>query len=161
MPHHIRWMTSRDLHPVALIEAATFAEPCTAREVYRTLRSRTCIGMVAEINDRIDGYMVYELHDAHLSLLLFGVAPDARRRGVGTRLLDHLKYKCYSHRRDYLTLDVIDTETPAHLFLRYNDFRAVAVRGPLYRFEWHMRDGDREHFEREQSYSRLRRHKEY
>ena len=57
------------------------------------------IGMVAERGERVLGFMIYELHKTRLHLLNFAVANDARRRGVGSQMVDKLIGKLSSQRR--------------------------------------------------------------
>ncbi len=59
---HVRWMIRRDMSDVLAIESESFEFPWSEEEFVRCLRQRNCIGMVAELDDRIVGYMIYELH---------------------------------------------------------------------------------------------------
>ncbi len=83
--------------------------------------------MVAEHNDRIIGFMIYELHKNRLHVLNFAVAPDHRRTGVGTQMVAKLIGKLSSHRRSKITLAVRERNLPAQLFFRSQDFKAVRV----------------------------------
>ena len=58
---HIRWMIRRDMAEVLAIEADSFEYPWSEDDFIRCLRQRNVIGMVAELDDRIVGFMVYEL----------------------------------------------------------------------------------------------------
>ena len=62
---HIRWMIRRDYAEVLAIEARGFEFPWCEDDFIRCLRQRNCIGMVAERDDRVAGFMVYELHKFH------------------------------------------------------------------------------------------------
>ena len=76
---HIRWMIRRDMAEVLEIERSAFEFPWFEEEFIRCLRQRNCIGMVAEANHQIVGFMIYELHKAKLHILNFAVAPEFRR----------------------------------------------------------------------------------
>ena len=82
---HIRWMIRRDMPEVLEIEERSFEFPWTEEDFIRCLRQRNCIGMVAEHDERVVGFMIYELHKTRLHLLNFCVHRDLRRRGVGTQ----------------------------------------------------------------------------
>ena len=124
---HIRWMIRRDLQDVMLIERAGFDHPWTEGEFLHCLRQRNCIGMVAEQDERIVGYMLYELTRSRLHLLNFAVAPPVRRTGVGTQMVGKLFGKMHTHRRGRITLAVRERNLPAQLFFRAMDFRASKV----------------------------------
>ncbi|HEX6986793.1 MAG TPA: GNAT family N-acetyltransferase, partial [Planctomycetaceae bacterium] len=83
----IRWLIRRDMADVLAIERASFEYAWTEEDFLCCLRQRNCIGMVAERDGRIVGFMIYELHKARLRLLNFAVATDARRHRVGTQMV--------------------------------------------------------------------------
>jgi ribosomal-protein-alanine N-acetyltransferase len=88
--------------------------------------------MVAEHDDRVVGFMVYELHKTRIHVLNFAVAPGYRRRGVGSQMLAKLTGKLSSQRRTRIVLEVRETNLSAQLFFRENGFRAVSVLKEYY-----------------------------
>src|SRR6188474_3566621 len=86
-PVHIRWMIRRDMPEVLTIEEQAFEFPWSEEDFIRCLRQRNCIGMVAEHNERVVGFMIYELHKNRLHILNFAVQEEFRRRGVGTQMI--------------------------------------------------------------------------
>lgn len=72
---HIRWMIRRDMPEVLAIEAASFEFPWLEDDFIRCLRQRNCIGMVAEHDDRVVGFMIYELNKSRIQVLNFATAP--------------------------------------------------------------------------------------
>jgi ribosomal-protein-alanine N-acetyltransferase len=124
---HMRWMIRRDLPEVLQIEQQSFEFPWTEEEFYRCLRQRNCIGMVAECDNQVVGYMVYELCTTRIHLLNFAVAPAYRRRGVGRQMIQKLVGKLSAQGRTRIVLEVRETNLPAQLFFRACQFRAVAV----------------------------------
>jgi len=129
---HIRWMIRRDMPEVLAIEAGGFEFPWCEDDFIRCLRQRNCIGMVAEHEDRVAGFMIYELHKARIHVLNFAVADDYRRRGVGSQMIAKLIAKLSSQRRSRLALEVRETNLAAQLFFRENGFRAVSVLRSYY-----------------------------
>ncbi len=129
---HIRWMIRRDMVEVLRIEAASFEFPWTEDDFLRCLQQRNCIGMVAEHEDRILGFMIYELHKTRLHVLNFAVAEQARRRGVGSQMVDKLVSKLSPERRTQILLEVRETNLPAQLFFRESGFRATNVLREFY-----------------------------
>ena len=124
---HIRWMIRRDMPEVLDIEADSFEFPWSEEDFIRCLRQRNCIGMVAEHDDRVVGFMVYELNRTRLHVLNFAVAADCRRCGIGTQMIAKLTGKLSAGRRTRLVLEVRETNLPAQLFFRQSRFRAVSV----------------------------------
>ena len=129
---HIRWMIRRDMPAVLDIEAESFEFPWLEEDFIRCLRQRNCIGMVVECDDRVVGFMVYELNKTRLHMLNFAVAPQFRRLGVGSQMLDKLIGKLSAQRRSRIMLEVRETNLAAQLFFRENGFRAVSVLRKYY-----------------------------
>jgi ribosomal-protein-alanine N-acetyltransferase len=129
---HIRWMIRRDMPEVLDIEAESFEFPWLEEDFIRCLRQRNCIGMVAEHDDRVVGFMVYELNKTRLHMLNFAVAVDYRRRGVGSQMVAKLIGKLSAQRRTRVVLEVRETNLAAQLFFRENGFRAVSVLRAYY-----------------------------
>ena len=129
---HIRWMIRRDMSEVLEIEQNSFEFPWSEDDFIRCLRQRNCIGMVAEADDRVVGFMIYELHKNQLHVLNFAVRPDARRRGVGVQMVNKLIGKLSQQRRNRIVLEIRETNLAAQLFFRNLDFRAVSVLRDYY-----------------------------
>ncbi len=90
------------------------------------------MGMVALIEDRVVGQMIYELHRTRLHLLNFAVLPAMQRRGVGRGLIDKLKRGLSPKRRTRIVTDVRESNLDAQLFFRAMGFRAVDVLRDFY-----------------------------
>lgn len=129
---HIRWMIRRDMAEVLGIEKESFEFPWSEEDFVRCLRQRNCIGMVAEHDDSVVGYMIYELHKTRLHILNFAVARAARRLDAGTQMIEKLVGKLSSQRRSRITLEVRETNLAAQLFFRACEFRAVSVLRDFY-----------------------------
>ncbi|MEN6497323.1 MAG: ribosomal protein S18-alanine N-acetyltransferase [Thermoguttaceae bacterium] len=129
---HIRWMIRRDMPEILAIEQESFEFPWTEEDFIRCLRQRNCIGMVAEHEDRVVGFMIYELNKNRIQVLNFATAADVRRRGVGTLMVAKLIGKLSVQRRTRITLEVRETNLPAQLFFRATGFRAVSVLRSFY-----------------------------
>lgn len=129
---HIRWMIRRDMPEVLRAEQASFDYSWTEDDFLRCLRQRNCIGMVAEHDDRVVGFMIYELHKTKLHVLNFAVAPECRRVGIGTQMVHKLVGKLSSHRRTKITLAVRESNLAAQLFFRGQGFQATRVLREYY-----------------------------
>jgi [ribosomal protein S18]-alanine N-acetyltransferase len=129
---HIRWMIRRDMPAILAIEQESFPHPWREVEFIHCLRHRNCIGMCAEINDAIVGYMIYELHKNRLHVLNFAVAKEHQRKGVGTAMIQRLQGKLSHERRNRIMLEVREGNLPAQLFFRSLKFRAISVLADFY-----------------------------
>lgn len=129
---HIRWMIRRDMGDVLRIERDNFEFPWIDEDFIRCLRQRNCIGMIAEYEDRVVGFMIYELHHSRIHLLNFAVSPAYQRRGVGSQMLAKLAAKLTSQRRSRILLEIRETNLAAQLFFRENGFRAISVLHQYY-----------------------------
>lgn len=123
----IRWMIRRDMVDVLRIERDSFDFNWTEEDFLACLRQRNCIGMVAEHEGRVVGFMIYELHKTRLHILNFAVAPRCRRMNIGAQMIDKLINKLSQQRRQEIVLEVRETNLPAQLFFQSQGFRATCV----------------------------------
>ncbi len=123
----IRWMIRRDMNEVLKIEQESFDFEWTEEDFLSCLRQRNCIGMVAEQDNHVVGFMIYELHKNRLHILNFAVGPAMRRLGVGAQMIEKLINKLSQQRRQEITLEVRETNLAAQLFFHQQGFRAMGV----------------------------------
>lgn len=143
---HTRWMIRRDMPEVMEIENSSFDCPWSEDDFTKCLRQRNSIGFVAELDSRIIGHMIYELHQRRLCVLNFAVHPDFRRRKVGTQLIEKLRGKLSANRRNRITLAIRETNLNGQLFFSELGFRATSVERDYYDdsgedayvFQWRM-----------------------
>jgi len=129
---HIRWLIHKDFPSVLAIENASF-EFCWCEEDFiRCLRQRNCIGMVAEFDEQVIGYMIYELHKQGLHILNFAVHPAMRHLGVGSAMVQKLISKLSAGRRTRIMLEVREGNLEAQLFFKAQGFQAVRVLKDFY-----------------------------
>jgi len=120
-------MIRRDMPEVLAIEHAGFEYPWCEEEFLRVLRQRNCIGMVAELGEKVVGFMIYELHKNKLVILDFAVHPDFQRQGIGGQMVSKLVGKLSSHRRTKIVLHVRETNMSAQFFYGKQAFKATDV----------------------------------
>lgn len=129
---HIRWMIRRDMPAVLVIENRCFEFAWNEDDFIRCLRQRNCIGMVAEVNDKVVGFMIYELHKNRLHVLNFAVDPEHRRTSVGKSMIAKLLGKLSQERRNRIMLEVRETNLEAQLFFKAIGFKAISVLRDFY-----------------------------
>lgn len=123
----IRWMIRRDMPEVLGIEQESYENSLCEDDFLRCLRQRNCIGMVTEVDQKVLGFMIYELYKSKLSIINFAVHPDYRRQGIGTAMVDKLKDKLPLQRRTAIDLEIREKNLEAQLFFKSQDFRAVSI----------------------------------
>jgi len=123
----IRWLIRRDMGEVLDIEKEVAEVPWGEEEFLASMRRRNCIGMVAENDQYIKGFMIYELHKSKLRILNFAVDPDVQRKGIGTQMVERLVDKLSQQRRREITIELRETNLPAQYFFKAQDFKAVQV----------------------------------
>lgn len=129
---HIRWMLRRDLEEVLAIETACFEFPWTVEQFVNTLHHRDCIGYVAEHEERIVGYMLYEMNSVSVRILNLAVHPCLQGHTVGKQMIEKLTDKLSRKKRHKLTCEVRESNLDAQLFLRACGLQAVEVLNGFY-----------------------------
>lgn len=119
----IRWMIRRDMPSVLEIEGQSFEFPWTEGDFIDALRRSNHIGMVAEVNENVVGYMIYQTRKKERELVAFAVHPECRRIGVGRSLIGRLIAKLDPVRRSRIVTPVRETNLQAQLFFRSMGFR--------------------------------------
>ncbi len=140
---YIRWMIGEDLSKVLLIETESFEFPWTKNDFVCCLRQRNCIGMVVEheneVEDKVVGFMIYEVYKPGIEILNFAVHPDWRRQRIGTQMIRKLIGKLSAKSRKEIVLAVRETNLSAQLFFKECGFKAFTTLRKYY-------DDVREHY---------------
>jgi len=86
----IRWMRERDLEEILKIEKENFKYPWKKSYFEYDLRRPNAYCLVAELDNKIIGYLVaWEMAD-EIHLANISVAKNYQRKGVGTKLMNEL-----------------------------------------------------------------------
>lgn len=123
----IRHMIKRDLDEVLLIEEQAFQFAWTREEFCFCLARKTCLGIVAEYQEKIVGFSVYEFQEDCLQVLNFAVTAHLRRMSIGEQLVKTLICKMLSQNRNSIYLAVRETNLAAQLFFRQMGFEAEGI----------------------------------
>ena len=126
---HIRWMIARDMPEVMAIEHAIFDHPWCLEEFFRLIRQRNCIPMVAEYEEKIVGYMLYQVYPHKIFLLNLACHPEFRHRGVGRQFVAKLlrKLKESQGKRTHLRMRIRETNANARDFFQILGFRGTGL----------------------------------
>lgn len=149
---HIRWMIRCDMPEVQKIENESFEFPWSDDDFIRCLRQSNCVGMVAEYDEQVVGFFIYELYSSLLDVLNFAVKPCVWRNRIGTAMVDKLKSKLTPKQRNNISTKVRETNLDGQLFFAAQGFIAVDVLREYYnvtdedayvmRFDYPMSGGE-------------------
>lgn len=132
---NVRWMIAKDLESTVSIDGATSDSPWSEEEFRTCLRQRNCIGMVAEQDEDILGYIVYELHKNRLVVVRMGFLPESMLNGVGEAMIEKLIGKLSHDKRRVLQVNINERDLATQLFLRDMGFIATPC-GDEIQFEY-------------------------
>ena len=128
----LRPLTKADLAAVLAIEEASFSSPWTRESFLNELHSAHSQLTVAEQQGRIVGYLCcwYVADEVHI--LDIAVHPDARRQGIGERLLCHAFAVGRQKAARSASLEVRRSNLPARALYEKFKFSESAVRRRYY-----------------------------
>lgn len=111
------------------IERRSFEFPWTETDFLLALRQRNCLGVVfdSRSRDEIYGFMIYELHKSELKLINLAVAPEVRRSGIGSTMVNRMIAKLAQQRRNVLSAVIDERNLDGQLFLSACGLRATEV----------------------------------
>lgn len=130
-------MRPEDLAQVAEIERRSYRSPWPAQLFLEDLtRDWAHIDLVREHDSpapgRVIAYCNYWLVHDEVHLLNLATHPDYRRRGVGTRLMQHLLAVARARACRYVTLEVRKSNAAAQALYQAHGFEAVGLRPRYY-----------------------------
>ncbi len=130
----VRWLTRQDLGRLVGIETERGdttielqAHQWRRSDFLRALEAHHAIGLVADIQDRVAGFMIYRPRRFVFEVLKLKVIADSRRRGIGTQLVTAFLAQHTRTAREWASMIVPERNLPAQLFLKNNGFRATAI----------------------------------
>lgn len=129
----VRPMTRPDTPTVARLEAEAFSTPWK-EETFRTLLGRSGAELwVAELADEgVVGYYVLWCIQDQGELANIAIRSDLRRRGLGSRLLDHVMENARRRGVKSLYLEVRESNHAATAMYEARGFRQIGMRRDYY-----------------------------
>ncbi len=131
----IRDATLADIAAIVALEHQVYDEPWSEAIIRDELTQRTRIYLVVTEGDGIVGFGGVMLVDDDAHLTTLGVAPEARQRHLGTRLLLALVERALDSGSRHLTLEVRASNTNAQRLYERFGFAEVGKRHGYYRGE--------------------------
>jgi len=126
----IRLLTYDDLPAVAAIERRAFPTPWSIAMFVLELSKPTGLCLAALRDGRLTGYTICSRYDTVWHVMNIAVAPEARRRGVATRLLAELYAR--AGESSQITLEVRRSNQGAIDLYHREGFRIAGMRRRYY-----------------------------
>jgi len=125
-------MTAAHLDAVDEIERHSFKNPWPPQVFAEELTREWARVDVALDRGRVVGFVDYWIVQDEIHLLAIASHPDARRRGIGKLLLDHLLARAREEQAVLVTLEVRRSNVPAIAMYERAGFATVGVRPRYY-----------------------------
>ena len=132
IPVQVRWMVRRDFAQVLEIEQTCFEFPWTEEEFLQCLHQPNCLGMVAEREGRIVGFIIYETPKNRILITNIATDPEFQRHGIARQMIQKLVAKMIYQKRHKIVIEIRETNLPALVCFRAIGFRAAMVRKNFY-----------------------------
>ena len=125
-------LEARDADAVAAISRASFPRGWTPEEVIGAVSRAIGLGLVAREEGRVLGYVIGWVAGGEAEVVEIAVAPEARRRAIGRRLLGAWIGAAVARGAEVAHLEVRANATPARALYRAAGFHEVGVRAGYY-----------------------------
>lgn len=125
-------MTAADIENVIAIERASFQFPWSTRFFLDELQVDCARSILAEVDGRIVGYVLFWFLPEEVDIHNIAVHPDFRRRGIGRLLLEQVVDSARRQERLRVTLDVRFSNAPAQNLYRSFGFVIRGLRKGYY-----------------------------
>jgi ribosomal-protein-alanine N-acetyltransferase len=114
----VRLMLRRDMPQVLAIESCNTETRFSEAIIKECLDKPNHSVLVGEIDNTIHGYMIYELCDTSFELITLAIAPQFRRQGYGTMMIDKMKRKLRLEVRSEIICELRESNLDGQLFLK-------------------------------------------
>jgi len=125
-------MTAVDIENVIAIERASFQFPWSTRFFLDELQVDCARSILAEVEGRIVGYVLFWFLPEEVDIHNIAVHPDFRRQGIGRLLLEQVVDAARRQERLRVTLDVRFSNAPAQNLYRSFGFVIRGLRKGYY-----------------------------
>jgi [ribosomal protein S18]-alanine N-acetyltransferase len=107
----------------------------TPQSVIRTIRDRETNVVVARKGDEIAGFAIMQYRESSAHLNLFAVAPQMRRRGIGSALLQWLEATAIVAGVSVIRMEARERNVPARSFYKSHGYQETAILPGYYQGE--------------------------
>jgi [ribosomal protein S18]-alanine N-acetyltransferase len=127
-----RPMINADLEQILEIEKASFKYPWSRRFFLEEVQVECARAVVAEIADRVIGYVLFWLLPDDVDVHNIAVHPDYRRRAIGRSLLEYVVAAAQQRSSAHVTLEVRKSNEAAQQLYKSLGFAITGERRGYY-----------------------------
>ncbi|MBS0274903.1 MAG: ribosomal protein S18-alanine N-acetyltransferase [Proteobacteria bacterium] len=127
----IREATAQDISGLADLHARAFAHAWDRAAMQSLLKGHGVFAFIAGEGE-VDGFIMVRVAADETEILSIAVSPDARRRGLGSRLLTHAAQRAAGLGAVRMFLEVAAKNLPARNLYEKHGFRQVGARKAYY-----------------------------
>lgn len=125
MTESIKVLKKSNLKDLVKLETLCFAQPWAEKDFNAILTREKTAAFYYSIDNKMVGYIIYEMKPKHILLINFAVHPDYRKKNVGSELLNILIEKLNARSRTEIVCYVDEYNLDAQLFLSKKKFIAT------------------------------------
>lgn len=123
----IRWMTRSDFDKVVHIDSLSYSFFWDYKKIFSVMTKNSSLGLVAEKNESIVGYLIYQSKMKNFLCSRLAVHPEYRRTGVGSEILNSIIFRMKKNKRNRINFLINEYNLEAQLFLKSKNFKAVEI----------------------------------
>ena len=131
-PFYLRDVQSADIDEMMTIERASFTSPWSARFFLEEIRVSYAKSVLAEVDGRIVGYIIYWQLPKEVDIHNLAVHPEYRRQGIGRSLLSSAIDSAKGQDSNRVTLEVRKSNQAAQQLYHSLGFVERGVRKGYY-----------------------------
>ncbi len=120
-----RQITPLDFSDVQYVDRCSHYVVMTDSYLYHVANSNKCHILVLEENDKIIGFVDYKLYKDIFAIEKLAIAPDYRKMGYGTKLIELFKGKLTDKYRRVLKVLLDERLTEGQIWLKNRGFKAT------------------------------------
>ncbi len=121
-----------DVPKIFTLEASSFADPWSERDIFATVCSEGGICFVAAEEEEVIGYVFGRLIAPEAEIYRIAVKEDKRKRGVGYRLLSYMMKTERGHGLETAFLEVRESNKAARNLYSAFGFQEIGIRKNYY-----------------------------
>ena len=128
-PVQVRLAGKRHMESVLEIENRSFNVPWDEPKFLQYVQKRNHIFKVVESRrGLVYGFIIYELAEGKIRIVNLAVAPEVRRTGIGSMIVEELKDRASPNKRPIIEVYLLERNIQAQLFFSSLGFRAVSQK---------------------------------
>lgn len=125
MSDAIKVLRKTNLNDLVKLEGLCFAHPWLEKDFKAVLTRDKTAAFYYSIDNKMVGYIIYEMKPKHILLMNIAVHPDYRKMKIGSKLIDNLIDKLNADSRTEIACYIDEYNLDAQLFLKKKKFLAT------------------------------------